>query len=828
MKRTSGFPSAVRLRWLLVTGFLLLLAIAITAQSGGVEAVEIGKHNTDLLPSGKEADGIAGDFVLRNARIHALISGNLPLRRANMTTESRFPTPGVLYDLDLRGADNDQITVFRPGDQGGEVSWVRVVSDGRNGAGIVEAVRTAAKGGGLYVRHEYKLERGWQHLLVTSTYRNESGEPRKITPAPVWKAFSQQWSVGEIRLADSMDPFDKRAYAWAPVAGAIPAAEELPPGAERSYSVALAVADSPLAAYGVIAGISQPVVEVSGELRDPSGAPAVHAVIRVNVDGRRLPAYPDAQGRFRFALPPGRYEADVEDLGRDVEPRVLTVARGKAVKLDFALPPASAVKFDIRDEHGQPSPAKVQFIGRDGTPTPNLGPAIRAHGCDHQYHSHDGQFTQQLPPGRYLVRITRGPEYEMEERGIELGAGETAAVAAVLKRVVDTRGWVSTDYHSHSTPSGDNYCNTRDRLINHAAEHIEFAPTTEHNRIFDWRPTIDRLGLSRHIKTVVGIELTGSGQHFNSFPLERVSYAQDGGAPVWNYDPRINAIVLREMPGSGPDRWVQANHPTVGYVFNDRDRDGVADGGFAGFERLIDAAEVWSTEILNLSPTYEFRREGKAMVLENRTFGWLQMLNQGRHVWCVAVSDAHGVFTSGVGAWRTYVPSSTDEPAAIDHREIIRNSKAGRMMITNGPFLEVTTEDGLPIGSSVISAGSIALKVKVQTPGWMDIDRVQILVNGRQRRQDNYTRATHPRMFRNGVVKFQETLRVALQEDAHLIVVATGEKSDLSKGWGRAWPSAMRPLAYTNPIYVDVDGKGFKPNGDTLGHPLLVGSRPKA
>jgi hypothetical protein len=32
----------------------------------------------------------------------------------------------------------------------------------------------------------------------------------------------------------------------------------------------------------------------------------------------------------------------------------------------------------------------------------------------------------------------------------------------------------------------------------------------------------------------------------------------------------------------------------------------------------------------------------------------------------------------------------------------------------------------------------------------------------------------------------------------------------------------MHPIAYTNPIYVDVDGKGFEPNGDTLGHPLPV------
>ena len=90
-------------------------------------------------------------------------------------------------------------------------------------------------------------------------------------------------------------------------------------------------------------------------------------------------------------------------------------------------------------------------------------------------------------------------------------------------------------------------------------------------------------------------------------------------------------------------------------------------------------------------PRYIARYDGKDHDVENRTFGWLQMLNQGRHVWCVAVSDSHRIFDNGAGGWRTYVPSSTDEPSQIDYREIVRNSKAGRMMITNGPFLEVKT-----------------------------------------------------------------------------------------------------------------------------------------
>jgi hypothetical protein len=35
--------------------------------------------------------------------------------------------------------------------------------------------------------------------------------------------------------------------------------------------------------------------------------------------------------------------------------------------------------------------------------------------------------------------------------------------------------------------------------------------------------------------------------------------------------------------------------------------------------------------------------------------------------------------------------------------------------------------------------------------------------------------------------------------------------------WGQ-----HQPAAFINPVYVDVDGEGFKANGDTLGHPLPV------
>ncbi|NNE92266.1 MAG: hypothetical protein HKN23_11515, partial [Verrucomicrobiales bacterium] len=167
-----------------------------------------------------------------------------------------------------------------------------------------------------------------------------------------------------------------------------------------------------------------------------------------------------------------------------------------------------------------------------------------------------------------------------------------------------------------------------------------------------------------------------------------------------------------------------------------------------------------------------------------------------------------------------YVPSQTDDPAKIDWREASRNSKAGRMILSSGPYLEVETESGIIAGGHDRVSGNLNLKVKVQCTDWIDVDRVQVLVNGRQLPEYNFTREKHADMFGDGVVKFDHVLPISLSEDAHIIVVATGENHTLKTGFGSSRQSSIKPSAYNNPIFVDVDGGGFEPNYDTLGFPL--------
>ena len=796
------------------------------------EAFEVNNALFNELPGGKEADAIVGDFILRNDKVEAVISQNAPFRKANMGTfwGAGGTTQGCLYDLDLRGADNDQITIFAPLGLRGGVSYVRVAEGRPDGESAIETVITAAKGAGMYTKHLYRIRDGWSGVLITTLLRNETKLDRKVKLNDSWTRFGSEGSAGDIRWADSVDPADGRGYAyrWDWKDGKKPGEITLKAGQEITVERFLAVGSSPLSAVGEILKRSGNTGTLSGKVIAADNEKVSGVEIVTEVNGGSVSGYTESDGSFSFSLPKGQaYELSFKDTGRATKTETFDLKSGDSLQKDIRLPSQSAVVFNIKDGNGISIPCKVQFNGSDKTKAPNLGPNNRAHGCVDQYQSERGDFRVPVPSGTYRIVVTHGIEFSHIEREVTVGPGQSVSFEGVLKRVVDTTGWVSTDYHNHSTPSGDNTCGTADRVINMAAEQLEFVPTTEHNRLFDWTPTIASLGLESFMSTVPGIELTGSGAHFNAFPYKPDPRKQDGGAPQWSKDPRLTAITLRHLQDSDPDRWVHINHPSMEENFVDWNGDGLIDGGYANLGSMMDGLETQNYLGNNILAGAPYRIEKKlgpgGRVKYIREFIWLQILNQGHRVWGIAVSDAHTVHGNGAGGWRTYVKSSTDDPPKIDWRELVRNSKSGQMILTNGPYLEVNASGGVLAGGDLrASGGEVNMKIKVQCTDWINIDRVQVLVNGQQREDLNFTRKDNKAMFLDGTVKFDQEIKVKLNQDAHLIVVAYGEGFNLSKGYGSSTQSAMNPCAYNNPIFVDVDGGGFKPNGDTLGYPLPV------
>ncbi|HEX2748749.1 MAG TPA: carboxypeptidase regulatory-like domain-containing protein, partial [Verrucomicrobiales bacterium] len=577
----------MRLAFVFPVSLLALVSPAIALP----EAFEVGPDRLAELPKGKEADGIAGDYVMRNDRVELTISGNLPERRANMSTfyGAGGQTPGCLYDLCLRGSANDQITIFSPAGQRGPVTWVRIVKDGKDGTAEIETVTTAANNKGLYRRHAWRLRDGMSGVEIETTLRNETAAVMKLAAEDKITQMTQSGPFPPYTWSNAVDPSDKAGYA----VEAMQFNGSLAAGEEKKVTRFLAVGTSPAQALGMLMEKAGGTGKVSLTLKDAHGKPVSTATVVVVNGGKEAPAYPDKAGKIEVSLPAGAHELRVTDQGRTPVKVSIEVAPGATAEREISLPPPASVVFRVTEEGtGKSLPCKAQFLSKDGTPKTNLGPPNRAHGCVDQWHSETGSFEVPLAAGAYHIIVTRGPEYSHLEQDIILAAGQQVQVTGALKRMVDTTGWVSTDFHNHSTPSGDNTCGTDDRIINLAAEHLEFAVTSEHNRIYDWTPHIQKLGLSPWVSTVCGLELTGANQHLNCFPLKMEPGRQDNGAPVWNFDPRISAITLRDWQTPDPDRWVQINHPDLERDFADRDADGARDTGYYGITQYVDAWEI--------------------------------------------------------------------------------------------------------------------------------------------------------------------------------------------------------------------------------------------
>ncbi len=162
-----------------------------------------------------------------------------------------------------------------------------------------------------------------------------------------------------------------------------------------------------------------------------SGLPLEYRLLRVysRDAGRR-------EARIRFDAGQG-----TQDLGFRSDLDVL-----------FTSEPAISVVLDVRDFDGRPTTAS--FLIRDQlrrvypSPSRRLAPDFFFHP---QVYRRSGESVD-LPPGKYTVEVTRGPEYEVETRTIEVPAGGPHREAFTLRRWANLAqmGWFSGDHHVHA------------------------------------------------------------------------------------------------------------------------------------------------------------------------------------------------------------------------------------------------------------------------------------------------------------------------------------------------------------------------------------------
>ncbi|MBK8251198.1 MAG: PHP domain-containing protein [Polyangiaceae bacterium] len=445
------------------------------------------------------------------------------------------------------------------------------------------------------------------------------------------------------------------------------------------------------------------------------------------------------------------------------------------------LPKAGKLAFSIT-ENGQATAARLVVRGA-GNENPNWGDDAEGTGAaSNVIAAEKGTGEVPLPPGKYKVLVTHGFEYTAHEQAIEIKDGKTTSLKATLSRVVDTLGWMTADLHLHAEPSGDAPSLLSDRVRSLLAAGVEIAVATDHNAVTDYKPTIASLGQTQKIASVIGDEITTRDTpfgHFNAFPL-------DAKTPPIKYKHTTPAAIFGEVRGSKPygkDTILQVNHPKMGSIgyfeilrFDGENipewlkRSPLADMGF-------DALEVFNGD--------HYTRIAK---VEEVLKDWYALLNAGYRVTATGNSDSHRISFHDPGVPTNLVQVGNDDPAKFDERVFVNAVRAGRVVISSGPFVNLTIGDK-GVGDTV-APGEVEVVVHVDAPPWVELDEVTLIKRG------NVIK-TWAIDKKAGKRPWKWMLKDTLKADDWVIAIARGKKP-----MAYLYRSGALPFGFTNPIFV--------------------------
>jgi hypothetical protein len=466
--------------------------------------------------------------------------------------------------------------------------------------------------------------------------------------------------------------------------------------------------------------------------------------------------------------------------------------------------PGGDLTYDVTDrathEH---VPCKLTFVGVKGTPSPQFtfndigrqeGGAIAAWD---RLMSLTGQGSIRLTPGHYDVWVSRGPEWTAYVvRDLVLGAPKNpdAKIAVTIDHVIDTRGWLSGDFHVHAAASPDSQVPMQDRIYEFVADGVELIVSTDHNVVADYAPIIQQLGAGRYLSSLPGDELTTNGWgHFGAFPLERdLERAGQGAVLVHGRSAKDFFADVRRV---APLAIIDVHHPRIddeiGY-FNLTHFNAANDSAERpGFSFDFDALEV-------LNGYQDAERKHVDKIIDD----WFALLDHGHLVTATGNSDTHHLDHNIGGYPRNYFASKSEDPAQLTPEIVAGAVRGHHSFLTTAPFVRLTVQ-GATYGDLVrVGSGQkhVTAHIEVQAAPWVTVSSVTVYLGGHEIMRIPVAPSTD-------TTRLAQNFDVPIDRDDYLVVRVDGDKP-MAPIIGDLTRFDVRPFALTNPIFFDVDGNG--------------------
>jgi hypothetical protein len=448
--------------------------------------------------------------------------------------------------------------------------------------------------------------------------------------------------------------------------------------------------------------------------------------------------------------------------------------------------PTGQFSFEILEQGSRVHlPSRLYFAHADGRPeVPVVGR------FQNFLVTATGRELKTLPAGEYDVYVTRGTEYTLDHQKVSISEGQRTHQNFTLSRVVDTSGFISSDFHMHLTFA------MRDGAIVSAAEGLDLLTATDHNVLKDYAPHIRELNLEPFLSSVVGAEIDTVFGHFNSFPLSVNIWAER----TFRHAIRTPGEFLRLVLTDPGDEIVQINHPRGNppkprsRYFDARLNPETSEIEYPYFEYGFDQVEIFNAKT---DRDREKNHYGRTPLVDQKLKDWYSLMNRGIFMTGVANTDAHGYPRELPGYPRNYVLSETDNPWEIDPARVVDALKSRASTASFGPVIRFSAGDGSPVGSQLAARQEgTMLHIQVQAVPWVPVERVELIANGKLIR-------TFPVENRSEVVRFDQDVTVRPEKDTWYVVLAT------SDGRWDAPFSHFSSFSFTNPILLDVDGNGY-------------------
>lgn len=637
-------------------------------------------------------------------------------------------------------------------------------------------------------------------------------------------------------------------------------------------------------------------------------------------------AYTDMTGHYSASVAPGTYQVMTNSEGSPFEgggatpvEHTVNVAAYGTVTQNMAIPATGTLVVNLTDETNAPIPGKASVVGFDPSPTPrntqsifgliNVSTSLFLDGGPDAlpFGLAKAVFFDQsgtsgpvaLEPGSYQVAVSRGHEYSVDKHNVTITAGATTTVNAKIARVVDSTGFVGSDFHVHSIDSPDSEVSRQDRVRTILAEGLDFVTPSDHDIRTDFQPDIVAMGAAGLVGSAVSAEITSFDYgHFNAWPMTIDPLQVNGGSvdhggaapagldfPAYgNFNLTPAQIVAAAQADPGASNTVQLNH--IHSHFGIDGNSGLAiDTGVSPpasppsaiigparrldpsipnyFDASYNAMEVWIGDDRGHIYTY---------FLGQNAGDWFNLLNQGIIRTAVSDSDTHNKVIVQVGSPRNFVASPTDDPGALSAiaETLSANVNDGRSVGSNGPFVRITADAastgqtaGLDLSlPTLISTndGNVTVTVDVQSPTWAEFDTVELYVNSTTTRTSSnkesgngvvsvkrysitpdYTQGVvptlvnvHPSVPGGDRLEATATFNLmGLTQDVWIVAMVKGtdgvsrplfpvSPNSLQQAGnttlanltdGNLGELGMTTLAFTNPLFVDVDGGGWTAPG---------------